>query len=266
MFREIRNKLLSVYDKSEADSLALIVMEEFGGVAITQDLIHDYPMTDEADRAVARLLAMEPIQYVTGWCDFCGIRIKCDRRALIPRPETEWMVRQIIDSKPSGVKRIVDLGTGTGCIAIAMARAFGDAKVTGVDISEEALSLARENAIALGVDNVEFMQGDMMRLELDGAYDIIISNPPYITLAEEENMRRNVLEWEPRQALFVPDDDKLKFHKAIANFAATHIADKGKVIMEINEMLAEESAGLIEGSRIIEDQYGKSRFIMKKYE
>jgi len=263
MFREIRKRLETVYDKSEAHSLALVVMEEIAGIGMAQDLANDYAMTEEVESAVGRLMAMEPIQYVTGWCEFCGIRLKCDRRALIPRPETEWMVGRLIGSGLRGVKRILDLGTGTGCIAIALAKACGEAQVTAVDISEEALALARENAAMAGVvDNVKFVQGDMTALSLEGEYDIIISNPPYITLAEEGEMRRNVLEWEPRGALFVPDEDKLRFHRAIAEFAKGHLAENGVVVMEINETLAEETAGLMEGSKVVEDQYGRKRFVL----
>lgn len=266
MFNEIKNKLLTIYDKSEANSLALIVMEEIGKVPMAKDLIYNYPITKEVDQVIARLLNNEPIQYIIGWSYFCGIKIKCDKRALIPRPETEWIVKQIIDNHSLDIKKVLDLGTGTGCIAIAIAKRIPNAIVTGVDISIEALELAKENAIETNVENLQLLQGDITNLGIEGTFDLIISNPPYITLSEKKNMRSNVLDWEPSSALFVPDEDTLKFHRAIANYATTHLTNNGLLVMEINESLAEETLKLIEGSRIVNDQYGKPRFIINRNE
>ena len=266
MFNEIKNKLLTIYDKSEANSLALIVMEEIGKVPMANDLIYNYPITKEVDQVIARLLNNEPIQYIIGWSYFCDIKIKCDKRALIPRPETEWIVKQIIDNHSLDIKKVLDLGTGTGCIAIAIAKRIPNAIVTGVDISIEALELAKENAIETNVENLQLLQGDITNLGIEGTFDLIISNPPYITLSEKKNMRSNVLDWEPSSALFVPDEDTLKFHRAIANYATTHLTNNGLLVMEINESLAEETLKLIEGSRIVNDQYGKPRFIINRNE
>lgn len=263
MFREIKKKLLTVYDESEAHSLALIVMEEIGKVTIGKDLLANYPLGEPVKKAVERLLGGEPIQYVLGWCDFCGIRIKCDRRALIPRPETEWMVQRLIDSNLPDANRILDLGTGTGCIAIALANAFPNAEVIGVDISEQALTLARENAGNAGLTNINFMKGDITSLNLDGSFDIIISNPPYITSAEKLEMRRNVLDWEPHDALFVPDDDQLLFHRSIIEYSRTHLSANGVLVIEINEHLADVTRQLATGSKIINDQFGKPRFMIR---
>lgn len=266
MFNEIKNKLLTIYDKSEAHSLALIVMEEIGKVPMAKDLTYNYPSTKEVDQVVARLLNNEPIQYIIGWSNFCGIKIKCDKRALIPRPETEWMVQQIIDNHSSNIKKVLDLGTGTGCIAIAIAKRIPDAMVTGVDISREALELARENAIDANVENLQLTQGNITNLNIEGTFDLIISNPPYITQSEKKNMKSNVLDWEPSSALFVPDEDPLEFHRAIASYATSHLTNNGLLVMEINESLAKETLKLIKGSRIVDDQYGKPRFIMKRNE
>lgn len=263
MFREIKKRLLTVYDESEAHSLALIVMEDIGGVTLDKDLIENRSLTEPVKKAVERLLDCEPIQYVLGWCCFCGISIKCDRRALIPRPETEWMVQRLIDGNLPDVKRILDLGTGTGCIAIAMANAFPESEVIGVDISEQALALANENAQNAGLANINFIKGDMTSLNLDGYFDIIISNPPYITSTEKQEMRKNVLEWEPHNALFVSDDDKLLFHRSIIEYSRTHLAANGVLVIEINEHLADITRQLATGSKIINDQFGKPRFMIK---
>lgn len=264
MFREIKKRLLTVYDESEAHSLALIVMEDIGKVTIGKDLIENHPLTEPVKKAVERLLDGEPIQYVLGWCCFCGISIKCDRRALIPRPETEWMVQRLINEKSiNNVNRILDLGTGTGCIAIALAHAFPESEVTGIDISEQALVLAHENAQNAGLTNINFMKGDMTSLNLDGSFDIIISNPPYITSTEKQEMRKNVLDWEPHDALFVPDDDKLLFHRSIIEYSRTHLAANGVLVIEINEQLADITRQLTTGSKIINDQFGKPRFMIK---
>jgi len=263
MFREIKKTLLTVYDESEANSLALIVMEEFGGVSLSQDLVGNFPVSDLAKSAIERLLNYEPIQYVTGWTTFCGIRIKCDKRALIPRPETEWMVEQIIKDHPTSVNRIIDLGTGTGCIAIALAKAFPNAEVNGVDISEQALALAQENAENANIKNVHFMKDDINALSINGYFDIIISNPPYITTAEKSQMRKNVLDWEPHKALFVPDEDELLFHRSISKFSDNHLAEGGILVMEINEYLADATRKLTIDGTIINDQFNKPRFIVK---
>lgn len=263
MFREIKKKLLTVYDESEAHSLALIVMEEIGGVSMTKDLIDNCPVSEIVEMTIERLLNGEPIQYVTGWCDFCNIRIKCDSRALIPRPETEWMVQSLIDSNLQNIKRILDLGTGTGCIAIALAKAFPDAEVIGIDISEQALSLARENAENAGISNAKFIKGDITSLDINGTFDIIISNPPYITLSEISGMRKNVLDWEPHNALFVPEEDELVFHRSIIEYSTTHLAEKGILAMEINEHLANETRQLTGNGEIVNDQFGKARYIIK---
>ena len=263
MFREIKKRLLTEYNESEAHSLALIVMEDVGKVTLDKDLIENYPLTELVNKAVERLLGGEPMQYVLGWCDFCGIRIKCDRRALIPRPETEWLVQRLTDGNLPDVNRILDLGTGTGCIAIALANAFPNASVIGVDISEQALALARENAENAGLDNIHFMEGDMTALNLDGSFDIIISNPPYITSMEKQEMRKNVLDWEPHDALFVPDDDQLLFHRSIIEYSRTHLSANGVLVIEINEHLSEEMKHLTDDGDIIKDQFGKPRFFVR---
>jgi len=263
MFREIKKRLLKIYDESEAHSLALVVMEEIGGVCLTQDIIENYPLTDAVSSAVSRLLNHEPIQYVTGWCSFCGLKIRCDRRALIPRPETEWMIDRLISESKGDVRRILDLGTGTGCIALALAHAFPEAHVTGVDISDDALNLASENASLNGLSNVDFVKGDITSLDIDGIFDIIISNPPYITISEKQEMRSNVLDYEPHNALFVPDGDELLFHRSIAHYAEEHLAEGGLLVMEINEHLAEATVALLNGGSIIYDQFGKPRFVIQ---
>ena len=183
---------------------------------------------------------------------------------LIPRPETEQLVDLIVNENKASDLRVLDMGTGSGCIAISLARALKFACVDALDVSREALAIARENAAALKV-KVRFFEHDMLLPQPAATYDIIVSNPPYICWSERESMDDNVKEYEPAQALFVPDDDPLLFYKSIVRYASQSLESGGRLYLEINQRFGEEMKNLLKGSgftevRIIQDSFGKVRF------
>ncbi len=213
---------------------------------------------------IARLRRHEPLQYVVGSARFHGHRFKVNPAVLIPRPETEQLVDLIIDENPSSDLRVLDMGTGSGCIAISLARALKFAQVDALDVSRDALSVARENAAALKV-KVRFFESDMLLPQPAARYDIIVSNPPYVCWSERESMERNVKDYEPGQALFVPDNDPLLFYKAIAPYAAQSLERGGRLYLEINQRFGNEVKNLLldnglDDVRIIEDSFGNVRF------
>ncbi len=225
------------------------------------------------DKAIARLQNSEPIQHILGYTTFYGRQFKCDRRALIPRPETEELVDWIVsnwstvNSQQSTVK-ILDIGTGTGCIALSLAKELEGAEVTAVDISTEALSLARENAEMLKARDVRFVECDILRecTGIKDSYNVIVSNPPYVRECEKANMEPNVLDYDPHTALFVSDEDPLIFYRAIAEFALTHLAPNGALYFEINQYLSRESCDLLislgyKNVTLKEDINGNARMI-----
>ena len=221
--------------------------------------------------ALEDLKQYRPIQHIIGFVGFCGCRIEVSPDVLIPRPETEEMVSWIVKSYELRVMSggILDLCTGSGCIAIALKKAFPQAEVTAVDVSSAALEMARKNAENNGVE-VRFVEGDVLDglngvNGVNGSYGLIVSNPPYVMEKERAQMAANVLDYDPALALFVPDDDPLRFYKAIANIAKEHLAVLGQVVVEINEALAEETCVLFREQgftpRVHEDFRGKQRWI-----
>lgn len=219
--------------------------------------------------ALEDLKQYRPIQHIIGYTDFCGCRIAVSPDVLIPRPETEEMVNSLtLGPSPKGERsKILDLCTGSGCIAIALKKAFPNAEVTAVDISEKALALARRNA-QNNATEVNFVQADVLTLAINpllSTFNLIVSNPPYVRECEKEGMQRNVLDYDPALALFVPDDDPLQFYKAIANIAKEHLTADGLLMVEINESLADETCALLRGQGFFPtlhtDFRGKSRFI-----
>ena len=206
------------------------------------------------DNAIARLQNNEPIQHILGYTNFYSREFKCDRRALIPRPETEELVEWIINdwgmlNSQLSTLNSLDIGTGTGCIALSLAKELANAEVTALDISEEALSLARENAELLSVENVKFVQGDILNhssLHIPhSTFNIIVSNPPYVCKCEKVDMEANVLDYDPHTALFVSDENPLVFYRAIAEFGLEHLAPDGALYFEINQYLSQETCDLL---------------------
>ena len=198
--------------------------------------------------AVKDLLRNKPIQYVIGETEFCDLKFKVNENVLIPRPETAQMISKIVNSQHSIVNShcsIIDIGTGSGCIAISLAKMISNSNVYALDISEEALKIAKENASNNNV-NVSFIHDDILNLKnnIETKFDIIVSNPPYVRELEKAEMHNNVLGWEPHNALFVSDNDPLIFYRNILEFAKTHLKDNGEVWFEINEYLGKEMSDL----------------------
>lgn len=247
---------------SEARAMERIILEDLLMMTPAQALAdgeRDIPdfMEEKIRSIVSRVAGGEPLQYVLGRARFYGMDLRVSPDVLIPRPETEQMVDMIVDcfgGRPD--LRVLDLGTGSGCIAIALARNLKFPEVCGVDISERAVALARENAIGLNVSNVDFCRGDILDLQLPGEWDIIVSNPPYILNSEAAAMESRVLDFEPHRALFTPDDDPLRFYTPIIEYWRTHHAPGGMLFMEINPLCAFRFTG----AEIVKDFYGKDRF------
>ena len=218
--------------------------------------------------AIQRLEKNEPIQHIIGVTSFFDLPFKVNEHTLIPRPETEELIALILeDSKNNGATiDILDIGTGSGCIAITLASELKNAAVSGVDISEDALKVARENA-ELNEVNVTLMQLDILTAStLPGAYDVIVSNPPYVRQLEKSLMAANVLDYEPESALFVPDDNALLFYRKIAQLALLYLKEDGFLYFEINEYLGSEMMMLLEeigfsNYLILKDIYSKDRMI-----
>ena len=223
--------------------------------------------------AVCRLKNDEPLQHILGYSEFYGRKLKCDGRALVPRPETEELVEWILNdwstlNSQLSTLNLLDIGTGTGCIALSLAKELEEAKVTAVDISTEALSLARENAEILEARDVRFVECDALGdcENIKGCYDVIVSNPPYVRECEKVDMEANVLDYDPHTALFVTDDDPLIFYRAIGKFALTHLTPNGALYFEINQYLGQETFDLLIGLgyknvELREDINGNARMI-----
>lgn len=245
LISEFHKKLEPVCGLSEARAIARLVLEtrfHIRQVDIYAGKDIKFSDSDVAEwySILARLLKGEPVQYVLGEADFCNHTFSVTPDVLIPRPETEQLVDWAKDVAATIDKPcILDIGTGSGCIAVSLAAECRGAKVTGWDVSEAALDVARGNALRNGVE-VEFERRDALSLDsYSGKYDIVVSNPPYIGQSESSQMERNVLDYEPRLALFVPDDDLLVFYKAIAEGALALLSNGGSLMFEINQACGE---------------------------
>jgi release factor glutamine methyltransferase len=225
-------------------------------------------------KCLEQLLEHKPVQYVLGEAWFYQMKLKVNEHVLIPRPETEELVEWVLtaDHQPPTTARILDIGTGSGCIAIALRKHLAAAVITAIDISKDAIAIAKENAITQKV-SIDFKKWDFLdkttwkNLPM---FDIIISNPPYIPLREKENMSTNVIVYEPHSALFVPDDDALLFYENIAAFGKEHLNYNGKVFVEVHENYAQKTAALFKAAKymyvdIKQDMFGKERMIQARY-
>lgn len=225
--------------------------------------------------ALSKLKNNEPLQYIIGVTEFFELPFKVNKNTLIPRPETEELVSHIIHclsvlNEESQLK-IIDIGTGTGCIAIALAKNIKNAEVFAVDVSEEALKMAKHNA-ELNAANIICIQDDILKpshselIKPSQKFNIIVSNPPYVRALEKKDIKKNVLEFEPHLALFVPDDNPLKFYKAIAKFAVDNLSENGLLFFEINQYLGEQMKQLLEhfefrNIELLKDIFGNDRII-----
>jgi release factor glutamine methyltransferase len=248
-------QLNKIYDKGEAIAITGMVMEEITGLRITDSHFKkEKSLTpDQAslfNKILERLLTHEPVQYVLNESWFCGFKFYVDKNVLIPRPETEELVEWIItycntylSTQQQGIRvlKILDIGSGSGCIPVTLKRKLQKSEIWGCDISIDALKVAKKNATDLATD-INFIRLDFLDKEQWKQlpeFDIIISNPPYVPAKEAAQMRPNVLKYEPSIALFVPDDDALIFYKAIAEFGKKHLKKGGNIFLEIHESLGE---------------------------
>ncbi len=248
LFRKYLDDLAEHYPKREARQLLYIVFDYFLGLSKTKVITEGARLLGASEQkkismAITLLKEYRPVQYITGETTFCDIKVNVNESVLIPRPETEELVYWIIGEKSYHYKRILDIGTGSGIIGIALKKHYPEAEITAIDVSEAALSLARENAFMNNVD-IDFQLMDFLDWEtwktLGGDFDLIVSNPPYVTESEKKLMKRNILDYEPHQALFVPDNEPVKFYSAIARFAIRSLIKGGHIYLEINEARAAE--------------------------
>jgi release factor glutamine methyltransferase len=287
--KELVEALADIYDESESRNIAQLVLEACTGYTHTEILLQrEATITPEqvetVQAALLRLQQHEPVQYVLNRAWFYGMELYVDKNVLIPRPETEelvdWVVIDLKRNQPqlwaggpaeadkTSELKILDVGTGSGCIALALKKTIPAAEVWGCDVSEEPLNVARRNGASLDVrvdfQGIDFL--DVSQHRLLPTVDIILSNPPYIPLRDKGSMRRNVLDFEPHTALFVPDDDALLFYRAIVQFAAVRLYEGGAIYLEIHEDLAAHVAALFRNSgyrdvEIKKDMQGKERMV-----
>ena len=268
---EIRDALRGHYPDSEALSLAKMLLTEAFGFS-TLELYGGKDKEISGNRLrdlhemLSRLKKNEPIQYIIGTESFCGLTFEVNPNVLIPRPETQELVRWIESDWKSVPCRILDIGTGSGCISISLAKFLGDAKVESWDISEGALQVARRNCVRNEVE-VLLRQQDVLSVVPEGElYQVIVSNPPYICEKEKEDMDANVLDWEPETALFVPDADPLLFYRKIAELGISMLCEGGALYFEINRAYGEETLRMLEGLgyrqlELRKDDFGNDRMI-----
>lgn len=271
----IRQSLKEYYPITEINAFIKIIFKDIFNINILdiytgKDINLSDNQLKELEDILGRLKKYEPIQYIIGYTEFYGMQLQVNSNVLIPRPETEEMVDVILkENKETENLNILDIGTGSGCIALVMANNLKTPKVTGWDISEKALETARSNAQKLKL-NIIFEKKDILNIDPPNQqYDIIVSNPPYVTEQEKTYMEHNVLDWEPENALFVPDNDPLLYYDAIARFGLKTLFENGRIYFEINELFGEEMANKMQllGYRdvsILKDMAGKDRIIKAK--
>lgn len=268
-YRELWRTLEPLYGNGEARAVTDYVLDVCFGLSKADILCGAVDemtaeKTAELNKIFGRLTEGEPVQYVLGRAEFSGRWFSVRPGVLIPRPETEELCAWITaDSKASASPKVLDIGTGSGCIAITLQLDMPESKVTAWDISADALDVARENAQQLGA-NVNFVKLDALNAKPEGEWDVIVSNPPYICEKEKKDMAVNVLEHEPHTALFVPDADPLLFYRAITRLAVQTLNKGGRLYFEINPIYADDTCRMMqaEGMTAVElrsDMYGKQR-------
>lgn len=266
-------ELHETYEMQEIQSIMRIALEHFLSVSPTTILAHQNTKVSNSDyfqmkQVVEKLKKQEPIQYILGETEFYGRKFVLNPSVLIPRSETEELVHWIIHESRAHGPSILDVGTGSGCIAVTLAAEITNARVLGIDVSEGALAVAQKNA-KLSDQDVRFIQYDVLGnepLSTHEKFDVVVSNPPYVRLSEKEKMYPNVLEYEPHLALFVDDDDALLFYRKITEMAKKELKNGGTLYFEMNEALGEETKKLLinygfVGVEIKSDINGKQRMI-----
>ena len=277
---DLAKRLTSYYDIQEARGIVRLLLSDLYGMSLTDICVGALDrlteeQTQQIEDAMLRLEKGEPVQYVTGKAHFCDRTFLVSPSVLIPRPETELLCQLIADNDQAvtgnGEIRVLDMGTGSGCIAITLALSMQNASVEAWDVRAEALNMAKSNAESLGA-SVMIKQKDILGLDennVERCYDIIVSNPPYICNKEAAQMEHNVLDFEPHLALFVPDEDPLLFYSAIARFARQALKVGGALYFEINPLYADALCSMLSSLgfanvTIHVDQFGKQRFISAK--
>lgn len=273
-YNEMWRKLAQEYDEGEAKAVARMVYEVRYGLTLSdiyigKDTQLSLDRQTELEEITKRLMEHEPVQYILGQADFCGRTFHVEPGILIPRPETEHLCRLITKHMAIGSpnRSVLDIGTGSGCIAITLALDIPNSQVTAWDISPIALRVAKDNAEQLGAQ-VNVVENDMLQQTYQVApqWDLIVSNPPYICDSEAEQMEANVLDYEPEIALFVPDDNPLLFYRAIAQYGQSALKSGGSLYFEINPLYANPLREMLSMMSyhdidIKDDQFGKTRFI-----
>lgn len=248
----IKSELKEFYPMSEIDSFVYLIFEQLFNYSRTKLLIsQDVEILEDSYQNILNIIRdlklYKPIQYILGETIFYNLTFNVTPGILIPRPETEELVDWIIKESPDKYKRILDIGTGSGCIAISLAKNLPESVVYASDISREALTVTKKNSKLNNVD-IQIMKLDILNFDnqLNEKFDIIVSNPPYVTEKEKKLMHKNVLDFEPELALFVPDNNPLLFYKAIIDFGMNHLNPGGKIYFEVNESFGKETALLLE--------------------
>lgn len=276
VFAVFKRGLLRLYDTGEIEALTLMIISDISMVSKAQ--VKAFPeknitqaQAEKFNNILQRLQTGEPVQYILGYTEFYGLPFKVSPAVLIPRPETEELVEWVLTSASNSkfaFGHILDIGTGSGCIAISLKKNLPNSQVSAIDISIDALDVAKQNSDLNNV-KVSFIKADILNLKpqiSDLKFDIIVSNPPYVTQDDKTQMHINVTDFEPHTALFVSEDDPLIFYNAIAGFAIQNLATSGVVFFEINEGLGKETIELLEnkGFKNIElrkDMSGRDRMI-----
>ena len=283
-YETLWHKLTPLYETSEAKAIIRWVLDVRFGLSMADVLCGKVTQLSaeerkELEEIMQRLEKGEPVQYVIGVADFCGRQFFVEPGVLIPRPETEELCRWITQKNCPPVLSVLDIGTGSGCIAITLALEMPKAEVTAWDISNEALKIAQKNAKTLGA-NVCFERQDILNISTDSSlltpdsslptpdssYDLIVSNPPYIQPKESDEMGKNVLDYEPHQALFTPDDQPIIFYQRIGDYAWLHLKQGGVLYFELNPLTADDVSDYLQQLgfseiEIRQDQFGKQRFL-----
>jgi len=273
-FRNFIQQLQQIYSAHEAANITDMCFEKIAGIT-KSDVIKNPDLNLSAihiknlEAALAELLLHKPVQFVLGEAWFYKLKFKVDESVLIPRPETEELVNEVFDFiKYNSSKKIIDIGTGSGCIPISIKKEFPESSITAIDVDENAIAIASENATTHQTE-INFVQMNFLDIHnwnVFEKFDIVISNPPYIPTAEKEMMDKNVTSFEPHLALFVPNEQPLLFYEAIALFSKMHLAENGKIFMEVHENLAREVADLFSQhqlqTEIKKDIFEKERMVM----
>lgn len=283
VFTIFKQNLAAIYDAQETEAITLMVLTEILNASkATIKAFSEKELTltqqEEANNILTQLKTGKPLQYALGYTEFYGLKFLVNPSVLIPRPETEELVQWAIEAVGSfklavGGLNILDIGTGSGCIAISLKKNLPASQVSAIDISTGALQMAKENAMLNEVD-VNFIEADILNIKSEikiPKSEIIISNPPYVTLLDKTQMHTNVTDFEPHTALFVPEDDPLLFYKAIADFAMNNLVANGLLFFEINEGLGRETVDLLESKgfkdvELRQDMGGRDRMVKAKHD